>query len=78
VNWRVIAEALFKAAFDVLDKLPVEHRESLARRVHTGGYGRFLSAAKEDNQPSKTAPAESVEAPSNTFNAKSPRPRPPK
>jgi hypothetical protein len=40
VNWRVIAETLFKAAFDVLDRLPDDQRQALARRVYTGAYDR--------------------------------------
>jgi hypothetical protein len=47
VDWRMIGETLFKAAFDVLDKLPDEQRQGMARRVHAGSYER-LSASGAD------------------------------
>jgi hypothetical protein len=78
VNWRIIAEALFKAAFDVLDKLPDDQRERLARRVYSGAYERFLSAADGDSGSSKTGSPEGDNAPSNALALKSSRPRPPK
>ena len=40
VDWRVIAETLFRAAFDVLDKLPEDQRRKLALRIHEGAYRR--------------------------------------
>jgi hypothetical protein len=36
VDWRLIAESLFKAAFHILDRLPPDQKEVIARRVHAG------------------------------------------
>ena len=50
-NWNLIAETLFKAAFDALDRSPDDaSRAALLRRVNTGSYDR-LSA---DPAASKT------------------------
>ena len=46
VNWRVIAEALSAAAFDVLDRLPDEVCRSVARRFHEGAYERVANGPK--------------------------------
>jgi hypothetical protein len=49
-NWKLIAETLFKAAFDALDKSPDDaSRESLLRRIHAGSYDRLTAdpAARE-------------------------------
>jgi hypothetical protein len=73
-----MARPLFRAAFDVLDKLPEDTRSTLAQRVYEGAYERFLAAEKTGDGPSKTAPAEPDNGPSNTFAVKSSRPRPPK
>jgi hypothetical protein len=41
-NWPLIAETLFKAAFEALDKSPDDaSRAALLRRVHTGSYDRL-------------------------------------
>jgi hypothetical protein len=45
VNWRMIAETLFKAAFDVLDRLPEDQKRAVARRVHEGAYDRMAGNA---------------------------------
>jgi hypothetical protein len=38
-NWRLIADTLFKAAFDATDRSPDDaSRALLLRRVHTGSY----------------------------------------
>src|SRR3954452_21564734 len=42
-DWKLIAETLFKAAFDAMDKLPDEACRSMARRVHEGSYGRVAT-----------------------------------
>jgi hypothetical protein len=43
-NWKLIAETLFKAAFDALDRSPDdESRVALLRRVHTGSYDRLTA-----------------------------------
>lgn len=56
VNWKLVAETLFKAAFDVLDRLPQDDKRSIARRVHTGAYDRAAGnrvgeADKDKAQP---------------------------
>src|SRR5580704_7436659 len=43
-NWKLIAETLFKAAFDALDRSPDDaSRVELLRRVHTGSYDRLTA-----------------------------------
>src|SRR3984893_16096879 len=43
-NWKLIAETLFKAAFDALDRSPDDaSRVALLRRVHTGSYDRLTT-----------------------------------
>jgi len=71
VNWRMIAETLFKAAFDVLDRLPDDEKHALARRVHAGSYDRASGNSKPDFAPSKTGPNEGGQSPSNTFDLQS-------
>jgi hypothetical protein len=41
-NWRLIADTLFKAAFDALDRSPDDaSRAALLLRVNTGSYDRL-------------------------------------
>lgn len=77
VDWRMMAETLFRAAFDALDKLPVDDRRSVARRVHEGSYSRMADDQAEGDSTSKTDPVGSVPAPTNAL-FKSTAPRPPK
>jgi hypothetical protein len=43
-NWRLIADTLFKAAFDALDRSPDDDgRAALLRRVNTGSYDRLTT-----------------------------------
>jgi hypothetical protein len=43
-NWPLIADTLFKAAFDALDRSPDDaSRVSLLRRVNTGSYDRLTA-----------------------------------
>lgn len=65
VNKRLVADTLFRAAFDALDGLPVELRRTVARLVHEGSYRRMTDDAAGDSKASKTDPAGSVPAPSN-------------
>ena len=45
VAWRTIAETLFRASFDVLDRLPDDQKQAVARRVHAGSYDRIAGNA---------------------------------
>src|ERR1700730_9417813 len=50
-NWKLIAETLFKAAFDALDRSPDDaSRVALLRRVHAGSYDR-LTADPQASEP---------------------------
>lgn len=49
-----MTEALFRAAFDALDKLPDDACRSVARRVHEGSYGRITDGPGAGNGPKKT------------------------
>jgi hypothetical protein len=73
VNWRVIAETLFKAAFDVLDRLPEDQRQTLARRVYTGAYDRAAGNGAGETGESKSPAVEPPKAKAE----KAPRPRAP-
>ena len=43
-NWPLIADTLFKAAFDALDKSPNDtHRTMLLRHIHAGSYERLAA-----------------------------------
>lgn len=44
--WAMIAETLFQAAFDVLDRLPGDDATAakLLRRVHAGAYNRMVKS----------------------------------
>ncbi len=76
VNWKLMTDTLFRAGFDMLDKLPDDVRRSVARRVHEGSYGRMLDALSADSGASKTGPAESVSELANIAGLKSPDPGP--
>jgi hypothetical protein len=74
VDWRLIDETLFKAAFDVLDRLPENQRTALARRVHAGAYERVTGTGGGEGAGSKEPAAE----PAHAATVKSPRPHPPR
>ena len=78
VDWRLIAETLFKASFDVLDRLPDDQKKAVARRVHAGSYDRASGNSASDFSASKTGPGEGVSSPSNTADLKSSGPGPEK
>jgi hypothetical protein len=71
VDWRAVADTLFKAAFDVLDRLPDEACCSVARRVHAGAYERMTEGPKADSAASKTDQPVGEFAPMNTTDLKS-------
>ncbi len=77
VDWRLIAETLFRASFDVLDRLPDEACRSVAGRVHAGSYERMAEGPKVGSAASNSIGQATDNAPSNTAGLKSPRPRPP-
>jgi hypothetical protein len=77
VNWRVIAETLFKAAFDVLDRLPDDQKQAIARRIHAGAYDRMAGNAGS-NSGESTGPDRAAEPPSPGAGVGSPRPHPPR
>lgn len=54
VNWRLIAETLFRAFFDVLDKLPDDQRRTVALRVHEASYRRMTDEKAADAESSNT------------------------
>jgi hypothetical protein len=72
VDKRVIAETLFRAAFDVLDTLPDDLRQAIARRVHAGSYERTSDQIKAGS-PTK---AQTAAGPSDgaALHAVAPRP----
>lgn len=41
VEWRVACEAVFKAGFDMLDRLAAQHKRGLAQRVCISAYTRL-------------------------------------
>lgn len=53
-DFRAMTEALFRAAFDALDKLPDDACRSVARRVHEGSYGRMTDGPGAGAGPKKT------------------------
>ena len=74
VKWPTIAEVPFRAGFEVLDKLPDDLKQPLARRVYTGAYDRFLGAAVgggEGKAPAAAPPPSHVAV---FLKASSPRP----
>jgi hypothetical protein len=78
MDWHLTAESLFRCAFDLLDKLPEETRQAVARWVHEGSYRRMVPESVEGNSTAgNSSPAGSVPAPSNTAGLKSNGPRPP-
>lgn len=78
VDWNLVAETLFRASFDLLDKLPDDQRRAVARRVHEGSYRRFMASHDVDSAASNSSPARAQSAPSNTDDSKSNGPCPPK
>lgn len=70
-NWKLIAETLFKAAFDALDKSPDDaSRAALLRRVNAGSYERLTADPAASNIPTPAGRDEAAPA-----DARSPGPR---
>jgi hypothetical protein len=74
IDWRMMAEILFFAAFDALDRLPDDQRHHVAKSVHAAAYKRFSGADADEFAASKTGPGEAVSSPSNTADFKSSEP----
>jgi len=73
VNWRLLMETLFRAAFRMLDRLPDDQRRAVALRVHEASYRRMTDEKTGDAEASKTDPIGSVRASSNTTFSSRPR-----
>ena len=77
VDRRLMAETLFRAAFDALDRLPDDACRLVARRVHEGSYGRMTDGPKSDSAASNSSADRAQSADLNTGVLKSSRPNPP-
>lgn len=69
-DWKLVAETLFRASFDILDKLPDDDCRMVARRVHEGAYGRMAEGPKASPTATKAGVAAAELAPSNTTDFK--------
>jgi hypothetical protein len=80
VDWCFTAEILFKAAFDVLDRLPgddpLKRKYALAKRVHDGAYNRMVGNETEGFQAGSAGPGSGEPSPG--VGQGSPRPHPPR
>lgn len=62
-NWKLIAETLFKAAFDALDKSPDDaSRAALLRRVNAGSYERLTADPAAGKAPAPAGQNEAARA----------------
>jgi hypothetical protein len=62
-NWRLIAETLFKAVFDAVDRSPDDaSRVALLRRVHAGSYDRLTADAAASETQALTGRKEAAPA----------------
>ena len=54
MDWPLIAETLFRASFDVLDRLPDDRKKMVAGRVHEGAYDRLTDnhVCSQESKPS--------------------------
>jgi hypothetical protein len=60
-NWPLIADTLFKAAFDALDRAPDDaSRAALLRRVNTGSYDRLAGDPASGKTQAVTGQNETV------------------
>jgi hypothetical protein len=81
VDWRVIAEPLFRAGFDALDKITDEEkRKAVATGVHDAAYPRMAGGyAVKDDRPEPSFPGTpidpgAVEPVGGRLSARRPRP----
>jgi hypothetical protein len=70
-HWRLMADSLFRVAFEALDRLPDDQKKALASRVHAAAYDRLSGNFDSDCAASKTGPDVGGLSPSNTFDLKS-------
>jgi hypothetical protein len=62
-NWKLIAETLFKAAFDALDRSPDDDgRAALLRRINGESYDRLAVDPAADKTPALTGRNEAAQA----------------
>jgi hypothetical protein len=61
----MMAEVLFFAAFDALDRLPDDQRHHVAKSVHAGAYKRFSGADADEFAANRTGQGRAVSPPSN-------------
>ena len=78
VDWQMIAQTLFRAAFDVLDRLPEDQRRTLALRVHDGAYRRAAGGCADESGDGGGPEMVDSAAPSGAKPASAPMPRPPR
>jgi hypothetical protein len=64
VDWRMMAEVLFFAAFDALDRLPDDQRHRIAKSVESGAFKRYSAADAEEFAARKTGQGGPVSSPS--------------
>lgn len=77
VDWRLLAETLFRASFDVLDRLPVDQCKAVALRVHEGSYACATREAGENSggEPEPVGPGPTLP---NARELRTPALRPPR
>jgi hypothetical protein len=62
-NWPLIADTLFKAAFDALDRSPDDaSRVALLRRIPAGSYDRLTADPADGETQALTSPKEATPA----------------
>jgi hypothetical protein len=65
VDWRMMAEILFFAAFDALDRLPDDQRHRIAKSVESGAFKRYSAADADEFAANRTGQGRAVAPPSN-------------
>ena len=77
VDWRMVADTLFKAAFQVLDQVPDDaQKKAIAGRVHASAYRRMTGDAEGDSGGSE-GPGQGSRSPAHSARLKAFWPRPP-
>jgi hypothetical protein len=74
VDNRMLAEILFHASFETLDRLPDDQKQAIARRVHAGAYGRMVGNEEGGFSAGHKGPGQGAEpSPSTLENDSAPR-----